>query len=268
MEKKFKLGVIGAGFMASAIIKGVIKSQLIMPSDIIVSDLSAISLENIASLGVSTTVNNYDLANNSEFVLFAVKPQNSPKVFNDIKNSSCEKFISIMAGVKIDKISNALGKEKIARCMPNTPCSLGFGAVGLDVSRFNDTKDAEFIKSLLSSVGMVVELSEDKLNAVTGISGSSPAYFYLFLKYIIEAGVKFGLNNDDAKNLATATMLGSSKMVLENGDKTLDELIDAVCSKGGTTIQAINLYKEKGLDKIVEQAIEACIKRAEELENL
>lgn len=268
MKKKFKLGVIGAGFMATAIIKGVLKSNLLDAESIIVSDLSTDSLEKIAKLGVTTTCSNESLANDSEFILFAVKPQNSSNVFNEIKNCSCDKFISIMAGVKIDKISTALGKKMVARCMPNTPCSLGVGAIGLDCSRFTDKNDVEFIKSLLSSVGMVVEVMESKLNAVTGVSGSSPAYFYLFLKYIIESGVKNGLTESEAKKLATASMLGSAKMVLENNDKSLDELINAVCSKGGTTIQAVNCFNENKLDKIVDESINACIKRAEELEGL
>jgi len=268
MKKKFKLGVIGAGFMSSAIVAGVIKSKILMPSDIIASDVSQLSLDKIQNLSVSTTLDNDYLVNNSEFVLFAVKPQSLNEVFSQIKNSKCEKFISIMAGVKKQKIKNAFPSAKVARCMPNTPCSIGCGAVGLDVSDFDSKADIDFIKNLFLSFAEVVFVSEDKLNAVTGVSGSSPAYFYLFLKCIIDAGVKNGLTYDDAKILAVNTMIGAGNMVLNNQDKTLDDLITAVCSKGGTTIEAIKVFNDNDLDKITEQAVDACVRRASELENV
>ncbi len=268
MKKNFKLGVIGCGFMSTAIIKGVINGKILSANQIYVSDISQDLLNKISSLGVNTTLNNVDLVNNSEFVLFAIKPQNLNDVLSNIKYCSCNKFISIMAGVRKQKIKNAFPNAKIARCMPNTPCSIDAGAVGLDLSDFKCNRDKKFITSLLSSFANVVVVDEDKLNAVTGVSGSSPAYFYLFLKGIIEGGVKNGLNYEDAKTLAVSTMIGAGKMVEQNTDKSLDELINAVCSKGGTTIEAINVYNECDLTKITEKAIDACVKRASELEKL
>lgn len=268
MKKKFKLGVIGAGFMSTAIINGAIKSKILSPNEIIVSDVSQISLDKISTLGVNTTLNNTDLANNSEFILFAIKPQNLDAVLSDIKNCKCNKFISIMAGVKKEKIKSSIKSVLVARCMPNTPCAIGCGAVGLDVLDYTDDNDVNFIKNLLSSFAKVVIIEENKLNAVTGVSGSSPAYFYLFLQGIIESGVKHGLSYEDAKILAANTMIGAGKMVLLNQEKTIDELINAVCSKGGTTIEAINVYKNANINNVTEKAIDACIKRASELENL
>ena len=268
MKKNFKLGVIGCGFMSTAIIKGAISGKILSSDQICVSDINKDSLERISSLGVSTTLNNIDLVNNSEIVLFAIKPQNLNEVLTNIKECDCKKFISIMAGVKKQKIKDVFPNAKIARCMPNTPCSIGSGAVGLDLSDFKCNRDKKFITSLLSSFANVVLVEEDKLNAVTGVSGSSPAYFYLFLKGIIESGVRNGLNYNDAKSLAVSTMIGAGKMVERNADKSLDELINAVCSKGGTTIEAINVYNDCELSKITEKAIDACVKRASELENL
>ena len=187
---------------------------------------------------------------------------------SNIKDAKCNKFISIMAGVKKQKIRNVFPNAKIARSMPNTPCSIGSGAVGLDLSDYKCNRDKKFITSLLTSFANVVLVDEDKLNAVTGVSGSAPAYFYLFLKGIIESGVKHGLSYEDAKTLAVSTMIGAGKMVIENKEKSLDDLINAVCSKGGTTIEAINTYNECELTKITEKAIDACVKRASELENL
>lgn len=268
MKKKFKLGVIGAGFMSTAIINGAIKSKILKPNEIIVSDVNQNSIDKISMLGVNTTLDNFSLANESEFILFAVKPQNLDAVLSDIKNCKCNKIISIMAGVKKIKIKSIMKNVLVARCMPNTPCAIGCGAVGLDVLDYTDNIDIDFIKSLLSSFAKVVLVGENKLNAVTGVSGSSPAYFYLFLQGIIESGVKHGLSYEDAKILATNTMIGAGKMVLVNNDKTIDELINAVCSKGGTTIEAINVYKNANLNDITVNAIDACIKRATELENL
>lgn len=268
MKKKFKFGVIGAGFMSSAIVSGVLSSNVLNANEIIVSDLSKEALNKMAQKGVSTTKDSAYLTNNSEFVLFAVKPQNLDSVLNAIVGCNCEKFISIMAGVKKDKIKSVFNTALVARCMPNTPCAIGSGAIGLDCSDYNSKQDVQFIKSLFSSLANVVLVEEDKLNAVTGVSGSSPAYFYLFLKGIIEAGVKHGLDYEDAKNLATSTMIGAGRMVLNFPEKSLDDLITAVCSKGGTTIEAINVYNELGLNNITEKAVDACVNRSMELENL
>ncbi len=268
MKKNFKLGVIGCGFMASAILQGAINAKILAADQIYVSDVNQDSLDKVAKIGVKTTQDNFDLVNKSEFVLFAVKPQSLNDVLSQIKDAKCNKFISIMAGVKKQKIKSFFPNSKIARCMPNTPCAISAGAVGLDLSDFKCNRDKKFITSLLSALASVVIVDEDKLNAVTGVSGSSPAYFYLFLKGIIESGVKHGLSYEDAKTLAVSTMIGAGKMVIENNEKSLDELINAVCSKGGTTLQAINTYNECELTKITEKAIDACVKRASELENL
>ena len=268
MKKKFKLGVIGAGFMASSIIKGVIGAKNVLPGEIIVSDISEDSLNKIKQLGVTTSLDSLEVCNNSEYVIFAVKPQNFSTVAETIAGCECVNFVSIMAGVKKERIKQLLGGVKVARCMPNTPCSIGAGAVGLDVSDFDNENDVRFIKTLLSSLATVILVEEDKLNAVTGVSGSAPAYFYLFLQGVVEAGVKNGLTYEEAKSLATATMIGAGKMIQNNPEKSLEELINAVCSKGGTTIEAVKVYKENNLSFITERAIDACVKRSVELENL
>ena len=270
MKKKFKLGVIGAGFMSKAIVQGVISANIIDKNDVLVSDVSEIALKNAKNLlGVSTTTDNEFLCNNAEFVLFAVKPQSFSSVAQIIKSVSCNKFISIMAGVKKQTIKNAFDTEVfVARAMPNTPCSLKCGAIGIDLTDFSNEDDVNFIKNLFSAIGSVVEVKEELLGTVTGVSGSSPAYFYLFLQGIIDAGVKLGLDKNVAKKLATSTMIGAGKMILENEDKSIDELINAVCSKGGTTIEAVNTYKNCKLSDITEKAVIACVKRSIELENL
>ena len=267
MKNEFKLGVIGAGFMSTAIVSRIVSVGLIKPSDIIVSDINNDNLNKMSKFGVNVTSNNVSLVNSSEFVLFAVKPQNISYLLDEINGCSCDKFISIMAGVKKENIKRVFPRSKVARCMPNTPCSIGCGAVGIDLTDYTDENDATFIKSLFESLAEVVVVNEDKLNAVTGISGSAPAYFYLFLKGIVNSGIEQGLTENEAKRLATQTMIGAGKMVFNNFDKEIDDLITAVCSKGGTTIEAIKIYNENDLENITKQAVSACVKRAEELEN-
>ncbi len=268
MKKKFKFGVIGAGFMSSAIINGALAAGNLQANEIIVSDINHLSLEKLSKLGVATTSDNLQLANECEFLLFAVKPQSLSDVLQSIKECTCQKFISIMAGIKRKRIKDVFPSAKVARCMPNTPCSVASGAVGIDLSDYSSDSDVKFISDLFSSFAKVVLLDEDKMNAVTGVSGSSPAYFYLFLQGIIEAGVVNGLSYEDAKILATNTMIGAGKMVQKNLDKTLEDLITAVCSKGGTTIEAIKVYKDNKLSEITMKAVDACIKRSAELENI
>ncbi|MBQ9513488.1 MAG: pyrroline-5-carboxylate reductase [Clostridia bacterium] len=268
MKKKYKIGIIGAGFMSSSIIKGIIKSKIIKNKNVIVSDISLDALNKIKQTGVNTTQDNKFLCDNSEYVLFAIKPQNLNAVLEEIKDTSCNNFISIMAGVKKGKISAVIKGAKIARCMPNTPCSIGCGAVAIDLKDYTLDSEKAFIKSIFTSFAKVEEVDEELLNAVTGISGSSPAYFYLFVKGIIDAGVKNGLSFETAKNLVVSTMKGSAEMIFNNKDKSIEELINAVCSKGGTTIEAMNSFENDNLLKITEKAVESCIKRSKELESL
>ena len=152
--------------------------------------------------------------------------------------------------------------------MPNTPVSVGLGAVGIDVSDLSEEKDVEFVKSLFSNVAKVAFVSEDKLSAITGISGSSPAYFYLFAKGLIDAGVNQGLTKEEAEKMVLATMAGSQKMLENRGEKSIEDLITAVCSKGGTTIEAMKVFNEENLPLTVDKAVKACVNRANELEKL
>ncbi len=264
MEKKFTIGVIGAGFMGSAVIKRLVTSNVLPANKIIVADKFEQSLNRVKELGVNVTTDNRYLAENSDFVLFAIKPQQSKDVFVEIADCNISKIISIMAGVKISTIKEYFSSAKVARFMPNTPCSLGSGAVGADVSDFTDKNDTDFIKAILAVLGYYAFVKEEDISNVIGVAGSAPAYFYLFIKAIVEAGVKRGLSEEDAKKLATYTMMGSAEMILSS-DKSLDDLVTAVCSKGGTTIEAVNVFNGE-LNDLVERAIDACVKRSKELE--
>lgn len=267
MKKQFKLGVIGCGFMARSILRGVVLSEFIREKKIIVSDTSEECLDAVSDLGVYTTLDNKYVAENSEFLLFAVKPQSFPDVVKSLGGFCPSKVISIMAGVKKNTIKNSLGigTIRVARCMPNLPCSIGSGAMGVDMSDFNKfTDDTEFISGIFNCMGTVLSVDESKMDAVTGISGSGPAYVFMFIDSLIDAGVKQGLTKDEAKILAVQTVLGGAEMV-QHEEKPLSELIMRVCSKGGTTIEAVKVFEDNDFRGIVDKAVDACVKRSKEL---
>lgn len=267
MKKQFKLGVIGCGFMATAVLKGVVLSDFLKEKKIIVSDKSEDKLAQVRFLGVRTTEDNKFVAENSEFLLIAVKPQDFEGVVKSLEGFCPEKVISIMAGVKKSYIKTAFGQKhvKTARCMPNLPCSIGSGAMGLDMTDFNgNTDDTDFISNIFSNLGTVVSVEEDKMDGVTGISGSGPAYVFMFIDSLISAGMKYGLTKNEAKILAVQTVMGSAEMV-QREEESVEELIMRVCSKGGTTIEAVKTLEENGFRKIISEAVDACVNRAKEL---
>lgn len=268
MKKQFKLGVIGGGFMAQAILKGAIYSDSLRAKKIIVADVSRKTLDQLEELGVSTTESNADAAQNCEYLLFAVKPQNFPAVAEGLRGIPVEKAITIMAGVKKQKIKDLLGAPalRVARAMPNLPCSIGSGMTGLDLSDFEgDVDDCSFIDSVFSNIGNVLNVGEEKMDAVVGISGSGPAYVYMFIDGLIRAGVKQGLSEDEAKVLAVNTVAGGAEMVAHTEDKTIDQLISAVCSKGGTTIEAVESFRRDDMYGMIDRAVAACARRSKEL---
>ena len=267
MKRKFKLGVIGCGFMASAIIKGVVLSDFLNAKKVIVSDVLEENLDKIDEFGVYTCNSNKYVAENSEYLLIAVKPQNFQAVIKSLDGFKPEKVISVMAGVSKLTIKEKLGAYniKVARCMPNLPCSIGSGAIGIDMSDFNDDMDdTDFISNIFNNIGVVLSLDESKLNAVTGISGSGPAYAFMFIDSLIDAGVRQGLTQDEAKVLAVQTVLGAAEMV-QRDEMPLSDLIMQVCSKGGTTIEAVKVLEENNFRGTVSKAVTACVKRAKEL---
>ncbi|MCD7728841.1 MAG: pyrroline-5-carboxylate reductase [Clostridia bacterium] len=266
MKKQFKLGIIGCGFMAQSILKGVVLSDFLRAKKIVVSDLDEQSLDKAAELGVMGTTDNKYVVENSEFVLIAVKPQHFAEAVQGMGGVSPEKVISIMAGVKKEKIKALLGRHaKVARCMPNLPCSIGSGVIGVDMSDFNsDVADTDFIASVLNCLGTTLSINESKMDAVTAISGSGPAYVFMFIDSLIDAGVKQGLTKNEATILAVQTVIGSAEVVNE-GQSSVPELIKRVCSKGGTTIEAVKVLEENNFRGIVGEAVSACAKRSEEL---
>lgn len=262
MEKKYTLGIIGAGNMASAIVGGILASKILEPNKIIISDLDEEKLNIFKAKGLNTTFDNNEVCTNCENLLFAVKPQISESVISNIRDiCSADTIISIMAGVSIEKLQKSFGEKNYARIMPNTPALVG---EGMSCVAFSKGYKSQFVLDVFASLGKVVELDEELFDAVTSLSGSGPAYVYLFIKALIDGGVEGGLDFETAKTLAIQTVRGSAKMV-EESPLDIDTLISNVCSKGGTTIEAINSYKNDKFEDIVKLGMRKCKYRSEEL---
>lgn len=263
MKKQFKLGVIGCSFFSNAVLRGVVLSDLIREKKIIVSDENGEELDKLDYLGVKTTLNRRFVAENSEFLLFAVKPKKFDEVAKELEGVRPEKVISLMDVLTKNHIKNSLGVGliKVARCVPNLPCEIGSGAIGLDMSDFNKSSDdCDFISSVFNTLGMVVSVEESKLAAVNGVSCGGSACTFMFIDSLIEAGVREGLTKNEAKILAVQTVLGCAEMV-QREENSVEELTLLACNKGGASAGTVKALEEKGLRGAVGSAVEACATR-------
>ena len=260
MEYRYKLGFLGAGNMAKAIANGIIKSNILKADEVVMSDPFVTG--NVA--GIKVINDNKVIFNDCEYVLLAVKPQIFNQIVDELKETKVKNVISIMAGVKMAKIKNILPNAQVIRIMPNLPASVGAGMAGIAKDN-NASKEAnEFTKAIFESVGKAIFVNESDLDAVTAISGSGPAYVYYFIQSMIKGGIKNGLSEEAAKELTLQTFVGAVEMVKHSKDD-LDTMIDRVCSKGGTTIQAIDTFRSYDLDDKIIEGIDKCRIRSEEL---
>ena len=261
-----KIGFIGAGRMGSALIKGFLDAGILKAGDIVASDKDEGKLKSLTDLGVATTQNNREVVKKADVIFLAVKPAEISKVLDEVKDLVGEKLVvSMAAGVRTKLIEDKLGaKAKVIRVMPNMPCVVGEGATAYCLGRNAGAKDAEVVKKLFGAVGVAVGLKEEHMDAATGLSGSGPAYFYLIIKALAEAGIKEGLPRDVAEKLAAQTAKGAGRMVLNSG-KSPDELIDMVRSPGGTTAEGLRVMEDKKVPDAMVEAVKAAAKKAREL---
>lgn len=267
MNKKYVLGIIGGGNMATAIVNGILReNNFINAQDIILSDINEDKLKIHKNLKINTTINNQEIYTQSEYILFAIKPQ----IFYTLKDSlhliqDEQNIISIMAGINIETIKKMIGTNlPVCRVMPNTPCMIGEGMSVISCHKYN-ARNKEFVYKIFYSIGNVIELDENLFDTVTSISGSGPAYVYTFINAMVKGGILGGLTEKDCRELVITTFIGAAKMIQHNPDKPIEQLIEAVCSKGGTTIEAINKFNENNLMDIIIQGIKACRLRSKEL---
>lgn len=260
-----KLGFIGCGNMASAMIGGIIKNGIFKAEEIIASDAYAPSLEKAqANLGIHTTAGNQEVVSSVEVLVLSVKPQYYEEVIGEIKDvvKDDQIIVTIAPGKTLEWLKEQFGKEvKIVRCMPNTPAMVGEGITGACPNENVTKEEMEYVSRILCGFGKVEVVTELMLDVVTSVSGSSPAYVFLFIEAMADAAVADGMPRAQAYTFAAQAVLGSAKMVLETG-KHPGELKDMVCSPGGTTIEAVRVLEEKGLRSSVIEAMKACTKKA------
>lgn len=254
------IGFIGTGNMTKAIISGVISSGLYDNSKIFGSAKSKETIEYMTETYKINMVPNIDVVKNSKVIFLGVKPYQYETVLNEIKDYIEDKIIVSIAPLKyIDFLRKTVGRDiKCVSSVPNTPalvCS-GMSAVSFSDNLLND--DKKLILDLFSSFGEVEVIDESLMNAVIGVSGSSPAYVYMFIEALADGAVKHGMSRKLAYKFASQAVLGSAKMVLETGIHPA-ELKDNVCSPGGTTIEAVESLKQNAFQGIVMEAMDKCI---------
>ncbi len=260
----YKLGIIGAGVMGQAILGCVIDKQYLKKEEIAVFDVSDEKINELKNEGITVFNSANALANECKFILIAIKPQHFDGLAKELTVGKNNTIISIMAGVNLNSIREKLdAKCGIARVMPNTPCKIGKGVCAVVFDKLCDENE-RFILGLLGCCGEVVSVDEKMFDAVTSVSGSGPAYVYMFIDGMIKGGMNGGLTYEQSKKLAIQTVIGSA-MLADASDEKAEALTEKVCSKGGTTIEAVKIYREKGLEELIQEGIEACRKRSEEM---
>lgn len=260
-----KIGFIGCGNMANAIISGILKKGIFTPNEIIVSDISKVGLENVKErLNINITTDNKEVVKKSEVIVLSIKPQYCAEVIKEIKDDIKENqiIVSIMAGQSISKLESLFERKlKIIRTMPNTPALVLEGMTGVCKNELVEEKELDYICKILSSFGKVEVINENLMDVVCSISGSSPAYVFMFIEAMADAGVLNGMPRDKAYKFASQAVYGSAKMVLETG-KHPAELKDMVCSPAGTTIEAVRVLEEKGLRSSIIEAMNVCTEKS------
>jgi pyrroline-5-carboxylate reductase len=266
--KDKKVGFLGSGNMGEAIIKGLLQTGLVPATSITATDVRADRLEQMAKqYGVRAAASNRELVDDSDVVILAVKPQIMSAVLKEIAASvhRGKLLISVAAGVPVSALRAALGvPARLIRVMPNAPALVLEGVTAIARSEGLDAGDLEMAQELFGAVGRVVALDEEALDAVTGLSGSGPAYVAIVIESLADGGVRMGLDRATAMTLATQTVLGSARLIIETGMHPA-QLKDMVSSPGGTTIAGITALEEGGVRRAFISAVERATQRSREL---
>ena len=261
-----KFGFIGMGNMGYAMLKGLL--SVYTPSDIIFTCPDLEKCKRISQeTGVRYAESNAECANNAQYVVLAVKPQVYNVVLKNINNVIREDsvVISIAPGISIDNIKSQLGiNARVVRAMPNTPALVNEGMSALCPNKNIEDEELKIVKDIFDSFGKSEVVGEYLIDAVIGVSGSSPAYVFMFIEAMADAAVMAGMPRKQAYNFAAQSVLGSAKMVLESG-KHPGELKDMVCSPAGTTIDAVKVLENEGMRSAVINAVCACVEKSREM---
>jgi len=263
-----KIAFIGAGNMASAIVNGIKKANIIPEKDIILYDKNTEQYSKFPS-GCTVACNLKEICASARYIFLSVKPQNIKSILEELKLLDYQNkiFVSICAGITIESMEKHLNGAKIIRTMPNTPLLIGQGVTALCRNDSVTDKELEFVTSLFASSGYTTELKENEINAITAVTSSSPAYIYYFIKSMLDGAKDLGLDSDDMLEMICKTFIGAANMVLTD-QRSVDELIRMVKSPNGTTERALNVLEDRSVAKAIKDAMKACADRADELSKL
>ncbi len=261
-----KLGFLGSGKMATALVRGVVKTGAISAGAIVVSDAVPGVAEDLAASAGVAAVTNGELIATADAVVLCVKPHDALDALRSVRDGAADTLIiSIVAGLPIARLQDAAGAAaRLVRVMPNTPALIGRGAAAYSLGATATNADAALTEKILGGVGEIVRVKEELLDVVTGLSGSGPAYVYLVIEALSDAGVLMGLPRDLSLKLAAQTVAGAAEMVLETGRHPA-VLRDEVTSPGGTTIAGIEALELGGARAAFISAVRAATERAREL---
>ena len=263
-----KIGFIGSGNMAKAMIGGIIKSGLVDSKNLISSDLNESILDPIRNeFNINTTTKSEEVVKNSDIIIVAVKPNIYDIVLESVKEfiDNEKVIVTIAAGKTIKSIENVIGEDKkIIRTMPNTPALVGEGMSAICKNKNITDEELEMVKTIFSSFGKAEIVNEYLIDSVIGVSGSAPAYVFMFIEAMADAAVLYGMSRSQAYKFAAQAVMGSAKMVLETG-KHPGELKDMVCSPGGTTIEAVKTLEAEGFRSAVINAMCDCMEKSKEM---
>jgi pyrroline-5-carboxylate reductase len=264
---KLTIGFLGAGKMATALARGFIQAEVVSPQQLIASDVAPAARTAFSKdVAAKVTDSNTDVVEFASVLVLAVKPDQVSPVLSEVAGRISEDhlLLSIAAGVPISRLEQLTGKARVIRVMPNTPALIGQSATAFALGKSASTQDAQLAMKLLSSVGIAFQVKESLLDAVTGLSGSGPAYVYMFVEALSDGGVAAGLPREVATSLAIQTVLGSARMLLETGQHP-GALKDMVASPGGTTIEGLHELEKGKFRGVVISAVRAASEKSRRL---
>lgn len=262
-----RIAFIGGGTMGEAMVKCLLTKGIAVPQDIVVSEVSPLRRELLSKeYGVNTVADNRKAIKGAELIILAIKPQDLSEVMEEIKNLSPEQVVlSIVAGASLDSLCKGLNHRRMIRAMPNMPAQIGEGMTVWTTSVEVSQKQKEMAQSILSALGEGIYVPDEKyLDMATALSGSGPAYVFLFIEALIDAGVHIGLPRDTAQKLVIRTLLGSTHAV-QNTGKHPAELRSMVTSPGGTTTEALLRLERGGFRSVLLEAVAAAYDKAKQL---
>ena len=262
-----KIGIIGVGNIGSIIARRLVESKVVDPEDVILSNRSREKLVPFQKTGYTIADSNEELCELSDVVFLCVKPQDSPEMFSQIKRSSLKEkiIVSTMTAVSIKKIRKETNSTKVVRIMPNVPAMIGKGVIGMATSDGISPEDRELVKKIVSSLGFVVEIREKDLAAVTALSGSGPAFVFVIVEALIDAGLRMGLSYEKARVMILETLKGSAELLKIMGNHP-GEFRHLVTSPAGTTIEGIYTMEREGIRGALMKTIHETFLRALKLE--